>query len=160
MNPPGSLVSAMRSTSSPPRRIPNCSKSARVVRTQVLSISEWSFVKSARALGCSHARIMGFHILPSVLPVSFVYLPVAVGNAILAEAAISFLGFTDPTVWSWGRMLQHVFLSGAMEQAWWWFLAPGLCIALTVASVFFVTRSIEDVVQRTGLRRDELTPLQ
>jgi peptide/nickel transport system permease protein len=119
---------------------------ARVIRAQVLSVSSRSFVKGARAVGASNPRIMFRHILPNVLPIAVVYLPVGFGNAIIAEAAISFLGFGDPNTTTWGQMLHEVFTAGATDTAWWWVLAPGLAITVVVASVFFVTRAFEDIL--------------
>jgi len=119
---------------------------ARVIRAQVLSVSARSFVKGARAVGASDRRIMFRHILPNVLPIAVVYLPVGFGNAIIAEAAISFLGFGDPDTTTWGMMLHEVFTAGATETAWWWVLSPGLAITVVVAAVFFITRAFEDIL--------------
>ncbi|HET8754532.1 MAG TPA: ABC transporter permease [Solirubrobacteraceae bacterium] len=119
---------------------------ARVIRAQVLSISARSFVKGARAVGASDRRIMFRHILPNVLPIAVVYLPVGFGNAIIAEAAISFLGFGDPDTITWGMMLHEVFTAGATETAWWWVISPGLAITIVVAAVFFITRAFEDIL--------------
>lgn len=119
---------------------------ARVIRAQVLSTASQPFIKAARLAGAGHLRIMLRHILPNVLPLVLVYLPVSMGRAVLAEAAISFLGYGDPSVLTWGQMLQQAFMSGAARQAWWWILAPGLAINLAVISVFFASRSLERVV--------------
>jgi peptide/nickel transport system permease protein len=119
---------------------------ARVIRAQVLSVSARSFVKGARAVGASNRRIMFRHILPNVLPIAVVYLPVGFGNAIIAEAAISFLGFGDPDTTTWGMMLHEVFTAGATDTAWWWVLAPGVAITVVVAAVFFITRAFEDIL--------------
>jgi peptide/nickel transport system permease protein len=119
---------------------------ARVIRTQVLSVSERTFVKGARAIGASDLRIIARHILPNILPIAAVYLPVGFGNAILAEASISFLGFGDPDMTTWGGMLHDAFAAGATRSAWWWALAPGLAITIVVSAVFFVTRAFEGVL--------------
>ena len=118
----------------------------RVVRAQVLSLSQRHFIKAARISGASHWRIMFYHIAPHVLPLSFVYASSAFGWAIVAEASVSFLGFGDPAAMSWGKMLHYCFLSGAMRAAWWWAIPPGICITLVVASVFFVSRAYEEVI--------------
>lgn len=119
---------------------------ARVIRTQVLSVSERTFVKGARAVGASDRRIIAKHILPNILPIAAVYLPVGFGNAILAEASISFLGFGDPDIITWGGMLHDAFAAGATRTAWWWALAPGLAITIIVSAVFFVTRAFEGIL--------------
>jgi len=118
----------------------------RVLRTQVLSVSERAFVKGARVAGASDFRILFRHILPTILPIAIIYLPVGFGNAIVAEAAISFLGFGDPELTTWGLMLREVFDAGATQTAWWWIVAPGLCITVVVSSMFFLTRAFEDVL--------------
>ncbi|MBI2873639.1 MAG: ABC transporter permease [Firmicutes bacterium] len=118
----------------------------RVIRTQVLSMRERAFIKSARVAGASDFRIMLYHITPNILPLTFVYLPVAFGNAVLAEAAISFLGFGDPTSISWGQILRQAFTKGASIQSWWWVFSPGLFITITTASVFFCTRPFEEIL--------------
>lgn len=119
---------------------------ARVIRTQVLSVSQRTFVHGAKAIGSSNSRILRKEILPNILPIAVVYLPVGFGNAVVAEASISFLGFGDPNIMTWGRMLHDVFTAGATQATWWWVLAPGVCITAVVASVFFVTRAFEDVL--------------
>lgn len=116
---------------------------ARVVRAQVLSISQRPYIKAARVAGASDLRILYFHIAPNILPVMLLYVPVTVGWAIIAEASLSFLGFGAPQVVSWGGILQTAFTSGAMRQAWWWMLAPGMAIVLVVISIFFITRALE-----------------
>ncbi|MBI4491971.1 MAG: ABC transporter permease [Chloroflexi bacterium] len=117
---------------------------ARVIRAQVLSVSQRPYIKAARIAGAGHTRLLFVHILPDVLPLALMYLPVAFGRAVLAEAAISFLGFGAPDLITWGQMLQQGFVAGAARTAWWWILAPGGCISAVVVSVFFVARSFED----------------
>lgn len=118
----------------------------RVVRNQALTMRDSAFVKSARVAGASKWWIIGRHIAPLSLPIAFVYVPVGFGNAVLAEAAISFLGFGDPTVISWGGILRQAFESGALDNAWWWVVAPGLCITIATACMFFITRPFEEIV--------------
>lgn len=117
---------------------------ARIIRSQVLSIAQRPYIKSARILGAGHGRLIFLHIMPDVLPLALMYLPLAFGRAVLAEAAISFLGFGSPDLITWGQMLQQAFVAGAARTAWWWILAPGACISAVVVSVFFVSRSFEE----------------
>lgn len=119
---------------------------ARVIRAQVLSVAQRPFVKAARVAGASDVRIMFAHIAPNILPLTFVYMTIEFGIAIVAEASVSFLGFGDPHVESWGKTLHLAFLTGAIRKAWWWAIPPGLCITLIVLSVFFISRAWEDVV--------------
>ncbi len=122
---------------------------ARVVRAQTLSLSQRPYVKAARVAGASKFRILYVNIAPNVLPIILLYIPVTVGWAIIAEASLSFLGFGDPRLISWGGILQTAFTSGAMRIAWWWTLAPGFSIVLVVISVFFISRALEPLANPT-----------
>ncbi|WP_232686293.1 ABC transporter permease [Halobacterium zhouii] len=119
---------------------------ARVVRSEVLSVRERTFVKSARASGASNLRTMFLHVAPNVLPIGFLYTAYGVAWAISAQASLAFLGFGDPTMTSWGRMLRMVFDSGSIRFAWWWVLPPALSIAAVTTSVFLVGRAYEEVI--------------
>jgi len=119
--------------------------SARVIRSQVLSLKERPFVWAARSAGASHWRILYLHIAPNVLPLTFLYLALGVGWAIITEASVSFLGLGDPAVVSWGQMLYYAFTMGAMRRAWWWVLPPGICIALIILACFLVGRAFEEI---------------
>ena len=117
---------------------------ARVIRAQVLSIRERAWIEAARVTGCSTARIMFVHVLPQVLPLSALYGSVAIGWAILAEAAASFLGFGDPNSMSWGVMLQDAYANQALGLgAWNWFVPPGIAIVLMVLAGFLISRGSE-----------------
>lgn len=119
---------------------------ARVIRAQVLSVAQRPFIKAARVAGASPLRIIFAHIAPNILPLTFVYMTIEFGIAIVAEASVSFLGFGDPHVESWGKTLHLAFLTGAIRKAWWWAIPPGLCITLIVLSVFFISRAWEEVI--------------
>jgi peptide/nickel transport system permease protein len=119
---------------------------ARVVRSEVLSVRERTFVKSARASGASDLRTMFGHVAPNVLPIGFLYTAYGVAWSIAAQASLAFLGFGDPTTTSWGRMLRQVFESGSIRVAWWWVLPPALGIAAITTSVFLIGRAYEEVI--------------
>jgi peptide/nickel transport system permease protein len=119
---------------------------ARVIRSQVLSLKERPFVRAARVAGAGDARIMYVHLLPNVLPMSLLYVAFGVAWAVLAEASLSFLGFGDPRMVSWGQMLYGAYITGSIRHAWWAVVPPGLCITLFVASVFLMGREYERVV--------------
>lgn len=120
-------------------------QTARVVRSHVLNLKEKPFVKSARTVGASDRRIIYRHIAPNVLPLVFLYGSFAIAWAILTEAAISYLGFGDPTAVTWGQMLQSAQQSQALARdAWWWFTMPGVAIMLTVISAFLIGRGYEE----------------
>lgn len=118
----------------------------RVVRNQVLTLRQSGFVRASRIAGGSTNWIIGKHLAPLTIPIAFVYIPVAFGNAVLAEASISFLGFGDPDSSSWGTILRKGFDGGAMDLAWWWVFFPGLLITTVTAAVFFMTRPFETIL--------------
>ena len=108
----------------------------RIVRSQVLTLKERAFVERARALGASDRHIMRVHILPNALPLIFANTVLIVAVAILAEAALAFLGLGDPTAISWGTMIEQGFEAGAPSAgAWWYVVPPGLCITVLVFAV-------------------------
>ena len=120
---------------------------SRVIRSQVLVIKEQAFVSGAKVSGASDLRIIFVYIAPSILPLTFLYGSLAIGWTILAEAAVSFLGFSDPNTVSWGFMLQDAYQSAALTRgAYYWFIPPGLCIMLTVMAGFFIGRGYEEVL--------------
>jgi peptide/nickel transport system permease protein len=119
---------------------------ARVIRAQVLSLRARPFVWAARSAGAGHATILFRHIAPNVLPISFLYIAIGVQTGVMLEAALSFLGFGDPHVLSWGIMLNAAFQAGAMRTAWWWVLPPGLALSALVISVFMITRAYEEML--------------
>ena len=119
---------------------------ARVIRAQVLSLRERPFIKAAKVAGAGHMRIMYVHILPNVLPMSLLYVALGIGWAVLAEASLSFLGFGDPNMLSWGEILYQAYLTGSFRSSWWVVVPPGVCIALLVASAFMIGREAETIV--------------
>lgn len=122
-------------------------ETARVIRSEVLTIKELPMIDAAKASGASHRRILISHILPKVLPTSVLYSVFAIGWAILTEAGLSFLGFGESGVVSWGRMLQTAYNSQALLQSqWYWIFPPGLCIMLLVMSMYFISQGVEEVV--------------
>jgi peptide/nickel transport system permease protein len=108
----------------------------RVVRAQVLTLKERAYVERARALGASDWYIIRRHVLPNALPLIFASTVLIVAVAILAEAALAFLGLGDPTSISWGSMIENGFEAGAPSAgAWWYVVPPGLCIAVLVFAI-------------------------
>jgi peptide/nickel transport system permease protein len=117
---------------------------ARVIRAQVLTLKTRPFIWAARAAGAGDVQILFRHITPNVLPLSFLYMAIGVQTGVMLEAALSFLGFGDPNVLSWGIMLNAAFQAGAMRSAWWWVVPPGVALSLFVISVFMITRAYEE----------------
>jgi peptide/nickel transport system permease protein len=105
---------------------------SRIVRGAVLSAKQNPYVEAAQALGCPHLRILGGHILPNVAAPILIIASIWLGNAILIEASLSFLGLgTQPPTPSWGLMLSSTGRA-FMEQAPWLAIFPGLAISLAV----------------------------
>ena len=128
----------------------------RVVRNQVLTLSQSPFIKSARVAGGNSRWIITRHLVPLTLPLAFVYIPIGFANAVLAEASLSFLGFGDPQLVSWGGIMRDAFNGGALQGGWWWIVAPGVAITLTAVSIFLVTRPIEEVIDPRLKRRKDV----
>ncbi|MDE2571116.1 MAG: ABC transporter permease, partial [bacterium] len=105
---------------------------ARLVRAEVLSLRERDFVEAARALGAGGMRIVFRHLLPNALAPVVVAATLAIGDNILTEAGLSFLGLgvQVPTP-SWGNMLQDALLPSA-RSAVWLVLTPGMLIVITL----------------------------
>lgn len=119
---------------------------ARLVRSQVLSLKERPFVEAAKALGAGRVHIMTRHILPNVMSLVYITLATSVPGAIVAEAALAWLGFQDPTRMSWGRMLYNVQFEAHVIQNWWWVIPPGLCIALISVAFILLGYALDDVL--------------
>jgi peptide/nickel transport system permease protein len=106
-------------------------ETARVVRTEVLSVRTRDFVTAARAVGAAPVRVLGRHVLPSVLPSAAVATTLAVGRGILLESALSFFGVgVQPPAASWGNMLYQARTTMSSEP--WLGIFPGACIFVTV----------------------------
>lgn len=121
---------------------------ARVIRSQVLTIRERPFVEAARASGAGPGRIIVKHVFPNIVSLTYVNLALSVPAAILTEAALAFLGLSDPTVVSWGNMFYQVQISGAIAHfppLWWWVLPPGFSIALVSLSFILIGYALDDI---------------
>jgi len=119
---------------------------ARVIRSQSLSLRERPFVKAAEVAGAGDWHIISRHLAPNVLPMTFLYGSFGIAWAILAEAGVSFIGLGDPNTVSWGTMLQASRAYSALSfGAWWWFVPPGICIGLLVISGFLIGRGYEEI---------------
>jgi peptide/nickel transport system permease protein len=127
---------------------------SRVIRAQTLSLKTRPFIDAAKVAGASHLRIIFRHIMPNVLPLSFLYMTFRVTSAITIEAALAFLGFGDPGTVSWGMMLQWVWKTGHMFKAPYWLLPPGICISLITLSFYMLGRAMEEVLD-PRLRKEE-----
>lgn len=129
---------------------------ARIIRSQTLSIKERPYVERARAIGSGDGHIMFYHILPNVFPLIFANTVLVAAIAILSETTLSFLGMGDPTQVTWGMMLHFAFSMGAVSfGAWWWLLPPGICVVLVVLSFTFIGYALDEVLNPKLRRRDQ-----
>ncbi len=119
---------------------------ARLVRSQVLSVKERHFVLRARAIGASSARIILRHIFPQVLPLIIAQAVLDVSVAILEESSLAFLGLGDPTLVSWGSMLNFAFERAISAQAWWFLLPPGFAIVWVSLSLVLIGNTLDQIV--------------
>ena len=103
---------------------------ARLMRGQVLSLKESSFVEAARAVGCGDLRIIFIHLLPQCIPLALVMIGLKLGGYILTESALSFLGLgAQPPTATWGAMISAN--RAYINSAPWMVFPPGMMIALT-----------------------------
>lgn len=128
---------------------------SRVIRAQTLSLKQRPFIEAAKVAGASHFRIIFRHIMPNVLPLSFLFMTFRVTSAIITEAALAFLGFGDPGTVSWGMMLQWVWKTGHMFKAPYWLLPPGICISLITLSFYMLGRAMDEVLDPRLRKEDQ-----
>jgi len=119
---------------------------ARLVRSQVLSIKERQFVTRARAIGASSFRIITRHIFPQVLPIVLAQAVLDISASIIAESSLAFLGLGDPTLVSWGMMLNFAFERAFSRQAWWFLLPPGFAIVFVSLGLVLAGNALEEIV--------------
>jgi len=125
---------------------------ARVVRGEVLSLREMAFVESARSVGASPGRILWRHILPNALGPIVVGATLAVGNAIVVESSMSFLGLgVQPPTPTWGNMLMDA--QASMGTTPWLTIFPGVAILLVVLAVNFLGDGMQDALDPRGRDR-------
>jgi peptide/nickel transport system permease protein len=122
---------------------------ARLVRAGFLSLKQRNFVQAAVALGANPWRVVKSHLLPNVIGPVIVAATLAVGNALLAESTLSFLGLGfSPDVPTWGRMLYDA--QNYIESAPHLVIAPGLAIFLTVLSINTLGDRLRDLLDPAG----------
>jgi peptide/nickel transport system permease protein len=124
---------------------------ARVTRASVLGVREEVYVRASRSVGASDFRLLTRHVLPNAAPPIIVQTSISLAFAVLAEAALSFLGLgTQPPNPSWGLMLAEG--RGFIQDAWWLAFFPGMAIFLTVLCFNLLGDGLRDVLdprQRT-----------
>ncbi|WP_366204861.1 oligopeptide ABC transporter permease [Bacillus safensis] len=126
---------------------------ARLIRSEFLSLRTREFVLAARTIGTKNHVIIFSHILPNCIGPIIVSATLKVGSVILAESTLSYLGFgIQPPTASWGNMLQDAQNFSIMVQAWWYPLFPGLLILLTVLCFNFLGDGLRDALDPKKLK--------
>jgi len=122
---------------------------ARIVRGQVLSIRQRSFVSASRALGASHLRLLGAHILPNVYGIIIVYLTLTVPSIILYESFLSYLGLgVQPPMASWGTLIaEGASQLNPIRIYWWLIVFPASMLVLTLLSLNFLGDGLRDAFE-------------
>ena len=139
---------------------------ARLLRAQTKSVRERVYVQRARALGAGNTRLIVRHVLPQVTPLLIANTVLLVAYAIFAETFITFLGLGDPSVVSWGRLIENAFTDDAiLNNAWWAIVPPGVAVTIVVLACTMIGQAMEDAFNprlRSGhlsVRRFSLRPV-
>lgn len=118
---------------------------ARIVRGQVMSMKENAYVEAAQAFGFSPVRIMARHIVPNIITPIFVVVTLGFAEAIIAEAALSFLGMgVEPPQPSWGGMIKENYGLFIARTGWWCALFPSIVIMLAVLGLNLLGDGLRD----------------
>ncbi len=121
---------------------------ARLVRSETLSLRTREFIMASKALGAGDLRIILYHLLPNTLSTIIVLATLSIPGAILAEAALSFIGLGDPQVASWGNILNAG--QGSLQTAWWVAVEPGIMLFLTVLAFNFLGDGLREAFDPKG----------
>jgi peptide/nickel transport system permease protein len=124
---------------------------SRIVRSMVLSLKEQEFVLAARTMGAGSARIIFLHILPNCIAPIVVAATLGIGQAIIIETALSFLGFgVMPPTATWGNIIENA--RGNIDDWWWLWVFPGIFITVTVLSINFIGDGLRDALDPRSLK--------
>ena len=127
---------------------------ARVIRSQVLSLKERMFVDRARVIGSGSGRIMRRHILPNVVNLIVAQSVLTFATAVFTETTLAFIGLGDPTAPSWGQILNNAQSAGAPGLGAWWYIAPpAIAVVLVVLAFTLVGNALDDVLNPKALSR-------
>jgi len=127
--------------------ITSWASTARIIRSQTLSLKERAFVDRARVIGAGGAHIMSRHIAPNVINLIVANAVLVFAGAVLTETTLSFIGLGDPLQPSWGQILESSREIGAPSLgAWWYFVPPGLCIVLVVFAFTLLGGALDEML--------------
>jgi peptide/nickel transport system permease protein len=135
--------------------ITSWASTARIIRSQTLSVRERMFVDRARVIGGSGRHIMRRHILPNVMNLIVANTVLTFAGAIFTETTLAFIGLGDPFSPSWGQILNSAQSSGAPGLgAWWYIVPPAFCVVVVILAFTLVGNALDDVLNpKAGLRR-------
>jgi len=122
---------------------------AKIARSKVLLVKEERFIILARNYGAGFFHLLTKHFIPLIFPILMVSIIKIISHGIMAEAGIAFLGLGDPTVKSWGMMLNRgLNFSGIyFTPFWkWWVLSPLLCLISLILAISFISRGMEKII--------------
>lgn len=125
-----------------------------ILKSQALSVSVKPFIDAARIAGGGRMHLIFRHIVPNVLPLSFLFMMFAVTDAISAEATLSFLGLLNIDM-SWGIMIYQARVQGYLldPQRWWLIVPAGLAVTMLAGSFFLVGRAMDEIINPRLRRR-------
>jgi peptide/nickel transport system permease protein len=128
---------------------------ARVIRSQVLTIKERQFIERSRAVGAQSGFVVRKHILPNVMPLVWAEAVLTISNSVFTEAFLSFFGLGAKGAFtSWGTMVNQAYVHQALLLGrWWYFAPPGLFITLLVLGFAMLGYGLEDILNPALKRR-------
>ena len=127
---------------------------ARIIRSQTLSVKERMFVDRARVIGGSRAHIMRRHILPNVVNLIVANTVLTFAGAIFTETTLSFIGLGDPFQPSWGQLLNAAQQAGAPGLGAWWYIVPAAsCVVVVILAFTLVGNALDDVLNPKSATR-------
>ncbi len=127
--------------------ITSWSSTARIIRSQTLSLKERAFVDRARVIGSSRRQMMTRHVLPNVTDLIVANTVLVFAGAVLTETTLAFIGLGDPFAPSWGEILNAAQSTGAPGLGAWWYMAPpGISIVLVVLAFTLVGGVLDEVL--------------
>lgn len=135
--------------------ITSWASTARVIRSQTLSVKERMFVDRARVIGSGGGHIMRKHVLPNVMNLIVANTVLVFAGAIFTETTLSFIGLGDPFLPSWGQLLYSAESAGAPGLGAWWYIAPpATCVVLVILGFTLVGNALDDILNpKSGARR-------
>lgn len=127
---------------------------ARIIRSQVLSLKQRMHINAARTFGAGKGHIIFTHIIPDLSPIICALMMQDARRAVFMEAGLAFLGISDPTVISWGKMMNQALAFTYLDVWQWWLVPIGLALSATLIGISFLSFSLETAMD-PRLRREE-----